>query len=80
MDPIQSINIKKDTSFAMLLDAQKRGYELFYMEMGDLYLQNGKPMSQMASLTVESNADKWFTLGDELHQSLAELDVILMRK
>jgi glutathione synthase len=80
MDPIQAINIKKDTSFAMLLDAQKRGYELFYMEMGDLYLQNGKPMARMASLHVEPNADKWFTLGGELHQSLAELDVILMRK
>ena len=47
MDPIQSINIKKDTSFAMLLDAQERGYELFYMEMADLYLQNGKPMARM---------------------------------
>ena len=80
MDPIQAINIKKDTSFAMLLDAQKRGYELFYMEMGDLYLQNGKPMARMASLHVEPNAHKWFTLGGELHQSLAELDVILMRK
>ena len=80
MDPIQSINIKKDTSFAMLLDAQKRGYELFYMEMGDLYLQNGKPMARMASLAVEPNADKWFTLSEALHQSLAELDVILMRK
>jgi glutathione synthase len=80
MDPIQSINIKKDTSFAMLLDAQKRGYELFYMEMGDLYLQNGKPMARMASLAVEPHADKWFTLSESLHQSLAELDVILMRK
>ncbi|MGK0306213.1 MAG: glutathione synthase, partial [Gammaproteobacteria bacterium] len=80
MDPIQSINIKKDTSFAMLLDAQKRGYELFYMEMGDLYLQNGKPMARMAGLAVEPNAQRWFTLGDELHQGLAELDVILMRK
>ncbi|PPS64902.1 hypothetical protein CRX72_03855 [Pantoea sp. BRM17] len=36
MDPISSINIKKDTSFAMLLEAQRRGYEIHYMEMGDL--------------------------------------------
>ena len=36
MDPIDSINIKKDTSFAMLLEAQRRGYELHYMEMNDL--------------------------------------------
>ncbi|STU59027.1 glutathione synthetase [Klebsiella pneumoniae] len=37
MDPIATINIKKDTSFAMLLEAQRRGYELHYMEMNDLY-------------------------------------------
>ena len=41
MDPIANINIKKDSSFAMLLEAQRRGYELHYMEMGDLYLING---------------------------------------
>lgn len=43
MDPIASINIKKDTSFAMLLEAQRRGYQLHYMEMADLYLHQGKP-------------------------------------
>lgn len=42
MDPIATINIKKDTSFAMLLEAQRRGYELHYMEMNDLYLINGE--------------------------------------
>ena len=42
MDPIANINIKKDSSFAMLLEAQRRGYELHYMEMGDLYLINGE--------------------------------------
>ena len=41
MDPIASINIKKDSSFAMLLEAQRRGYEIHYMEMADLYLING---------------------------------------
>lgn len=80
MDPIQAINIKKDTSFAMLLDAQARGYELYYMEMGDLYLQNGKPMARMSSLTVQQDADNWFELNNETHQSLGDLDVILMRK
>ena len=41
MDPIANTNIKRDSSFAMLLEAQRRGYELHYMEMGDLYLING---------------------------------------
>ena len=80
MDPIDSINIKKDTSFAMLLAAQARGYDIYYMEMADLYLDNGKPMAQMRQLRVEYNADNWFSFGTQLKQSLAELDVILMRK
>ena len=41
MDPIADINIKKDSSFAMLMAAQQRGYELFYMEMQDLSLHEG---------------------------------------
>lgn len=80
MDPISSINIKKDTSFAMLIAAQQRGYELYYMEMSDLYLQNGKPMGQMHRLTVEQNSHSWFDLEAPINQGLAELDVILMRK
>lgn len=80
MDPIQSINIKKDTSFAMLLDAQERGYELTYMEMSDLYIDNGKPMASMRNLNVVKDPNSWFSLGEAAHKSLAELDVILMRK
>lgn len=80
MDPISSINIKKDTSFAMLLDAQSRGYTLFYIEMQDLYLDNGKPMASMRPLAVERNADKWYSLGEPQNACLATLDVILMRK
>lgn len=80
MDPITSINIKKDTSFAMLLEAQGRKYELYYMEMGDLYLDNGKPMAFMRPLAVKRDPDNWFTLGQAEKQCLASLDVILMRK
>ncbi len=80
MDPIHSINIKKDTSFAMLLDAQSRGYQIFYMEMGDLFLQQGKPMAKMRPLQVKQDPQNWFELGESRHTCLAELDVILMRK
>ncbi|GAB5379196.1 MAG: glutathione synthase [Aliiglaciecola sp.] len=80
MDPINSINIKKDTSFAMLLKAQSRGYDIRYMEMSDLYLDNGKPMAKMRKLEVAENTQKWFELGDTEILCLAELDVILMRK
>mgnify|MGYP000715161988 FL=1 len=80
MDPIQSIKIKKDSSFAMLLEAQRRGYELYYMEMQDLYLNQGESFATMRPLQVWDNAESWFELGEIVDQPLAELDVILMRK
>lgn len=80
MDPIQSINIKKDTSFAMLLEAQKRGYELYYMEMSDLYMHQGIAYASMREISVEYNYDKWFEFGAAVDQPLDQLDVILMRK
>ncbi len=55
MDPITSINIKKDTSFAMLLEAQRRGYEIHYMEMNDLYLRGGEGRARTRLLSVEQN-------------------------
>ncbi len=80
MDPIAQINIKKDSSFAMLLQAQQRGYELHYMEMADLYLNNGEARARTRLLSVEQNDDNWYTFGSEQDIQLADLDVILMRK
>lgn len=80
MDPIAQINIKKDSSFAMLLQAQQRGYELHYMEMADLYLNNGEARARTRLLCVEQNDDNWYTFGSEQDIQLADLDVILMRK
>lgn len=80
MDPISAINIKKDTSFAMLLAAQARGYELSYLEMNDLYLETGKPIANARALNVKDNPDNWFELGEAQQVSLSHFDVILMRK
>ena len=80
MDPIQDINIKKDSSFAMLMAAQARGYQLFYMEMQDLALVDGEAVANMKPLTVKNDADSWFELGEAQSNALADLDVILMRK
>lgn len=80
MDPITQINIKKDSSFAMLLQAQHRGYELHYMEMADLYLNNGEARARTRLLSVEQNYDNWYSFGSEQDISLSDLDVILMRK
>ena len=80
MDPISAINIKKDYSFAMLEEAQKRGYELFYLEMKDLYMQAGRAFGTMRPLTVKHDYAHWFSLGEVIDQPLSSLDVILMRK
>ncbi|MDX7715293.1 glutathione synthase [Aeromonas caviae] len=80
MDPISAINIKKDSSFAMLEEAQKRGYELFYLEMKDLYMEAGRAFGTMRPLTVKYDYADWYTLGEVVDQPLSSLDVILMRK
>ncbi|WP_143872362.1 glutathione synthase [Catenovulum sediminis] len=81
MDPIEKINIKKDSSFAMLLEAQARGYEIHYMEMQDLYLHQGRSFATTRLLNVMQNPDKWFELSKSSNDiALSELDAILMRK
>jgi glutathione synthase len=80
MDPIGQINIKKDTSFAMLLEAQSRAWELYYMELNDLYLRNGRPYARTRLLSVERNPSAWHKFIAEQDMPLDQLDVILMRK
>jgi len=80
MDPIKAINFKKDTTLAMLDAAQRRGWQLFYIEQRGLYLENGKAMAIMQDLSVTMDPSGWFTLGEERRAALADVDVILMRK
>lgn len=80
MDPIAGISYKKDSSLAMLLAAQDRGWTLFYMEQQDLYLNEGKARARMKPLKVFANPQKWFELDAEADTALSDLDVILMRK
>ena len=80
MDPISAINIKKDSSFAMLLQAQQRGYDIHYMEMADLYLLEGRARASTKRLTVQEDPANWYLFGAEQDIGLSELDVILMRK
>ena len=62
MDPIASINFEKDTTLVLLLAAQKHGYEIFYMEQADLYLDNSEPYAKMGRLKVYDHPEKWFDL------------------
>ncbi len=80
MDPIAQIAFKKDSSLAMLLAAQARGWSLHYMEQRDLYQLAGEARARMRPLTVRHDPTNWFETGEEIDASLADLDVILMRK
>ncbi len=80
MDPIASIKVHKDSSFAMLLAAQARGFTLIYMEQQDLFLRDGEAFASTRNLKVRDRVEGWFELGPPQERRLGELDVILMRK
>lgn len=79
MDPIETINPKKDSSLAMLLAAQDRGFEIFYFTQNDLLIDEGVPYGFASALTVKDSLSNWFMLGEVKRVPLSELDVILMR-
>ncbi|MCC6074405.1 glutathione synthase [Pseudomonas sp. GCM10022188] len=80
MDPIAHITFKKDSSLAMLLAAQARGWSLFYMEQHDLYLRDGQVRARPRPLKVFHDPKHWYHLDDQQDLALHELDVVLMRK
>jgi glutathione synthase len=80
MDPISGINIKKDSTFAMLLAAQHRGWEIHYMEQHDLFIDNTEVKARSRTLSVNDDPDGWFVFGKESLINLPDLDVVLMRK
>ncbi len=80
MDAIESIKVAKDTSFALLLEAQRRGYRIHYLTQGDLAIRDGTPWARLAPLAVRDDAEDWFTLGEAAWTDLRGMDVILARK
>ncbi len=80
MDPIGSIKIAKDTTFAMLLEAQRRGHRLHYVIPGRLSLREGVAQAQVAALTVKDDKAGWSTLGDTRTLTFGPGQVVLMRK
>ncbi len=81
MDPITGINPKKDTTLGLLLAAQAKGFELYYLEMADLSMRAGEPSGVMRSLVVHESTSHWYDFtGEPVSRPLGDLDVILMRK
>ncbi len=80
MDPISQVKVAKDSSMAMMLEAQQRGYELYYMEMKDLYLDQGQCRATTHRVKVFDDSDHWYELSDPQDIAVSELDAVLMRK
>ncbi len=80
MDPIGSIKIAKDSTFAMLLEAQRRGHRLHYVLPGGLSLRDGRCSAATASLTVRDDPKDWFELGRTSQIEPGPGHVVLMRK
>ncbi|MGE4502925.1 MAG: glutathione synthase [Thiomicrospira sp.] len=86
MDPIEHIKPYKDSSFAMLLEAQRRGYEIFYMQPQDVYLRNARPFAITSALKVwdkragQQDDGQYYGFGASSHTDLTTLDIILIRQ
>ena len=80
MDPIEDIKPAKDTTLAMMLAAQRRDWELAYLELGHIWLRDGVAMGRAHAIEVRDDARDWFTRGEAQAARLGDFDVILMRK
>ena len=80
MDPIAGIKPKKDSTLAMLIAAQARGWELTYFCQQDLSIRGGTPRGRGTRIMVHDDPNNWFETGESSVLALEELDVILMRK
>ena len=80
MDPIESINYKKDTTLALLWAAQDRGWSLFYIEPDGLSLEGEVPMARSCPLRVHRDPSRWFEIDKAVTAPVSNLDIVLMRK
>ncbi len=79
MDPVNKINIDKDTTFVLMLEAQRRGHEVYYMELEDLFIRGGIPFGRFCQIQL-ARATPHFQLGEYATGALEDFDVLLMRK
>jgi glutathione synthase len=80
MDSIAGIHVKKDSTLALLLEAQRRGYSLLYLTQGDLALRDARPWARVAPLRVRDDVHDWYTLEAAQWRELAGIDIVLARK
>lgn len=79
MDPVDTINTEKDTTFVLMLEAQAKGHEVWFLELKDLFVKENKPFCNATSITL-NRSESFYNLGDTKTLLLDEFDVIWMRK
>jgi glutathione synthase len=80
MDPIQNVLIDKDTTFVFMLESQARGHEVYYLEMGDLFVEHARAMGRSRRIELRREYRNHFTFHGELVSPLSDFDAIFMRK
>lgn len=80
MDPVESIKIDSDSSFYLGLEAQARGYTIYYYQPKDLLIHNGVVKARLREIIFRREKNNHFTLGTEISSSFEEIDVVLMRQ
>jgi len=80
MDPIGTINPKKDSTLAMIRAAVKKGWKIFYMEQKHLFISNGTAYALQREIILSEDKTSWYQLGEEITAPLSDLNVIMMRK
>lgn len=80
MDPIQSIKIAGDSTFGLLLEAERRGHRLLHYGPDRLSMRDGRVTAEVEPLRVRDQEDDHATLGERVRTDLSEADVVLMRQ
>ena len=80
MDPISQISYRKDSTLAMMIEAQEKGHEIFYIEPNCLFFNSEKPYAEFSSISVQYEESNWYEKGENKTASLDFFDAILMRQ
>jgi len=80
MDPIESIKPYKDSSFAMMLEAQRRGWDVHYIQQSDMYVEGGLVFCRSQTVKLYDDNDHWFDVLESQTQKMGDLDCVIMRK
>jgi glutathione synthase len=80
MDPIESLNPKKDSTLAMMLSAQSKGWEIYHIVQGGLYIQDGEVYANCVRVRLFDDFDRWYEVIESISILASDLDVVLMRK